>query len=144
MNTIIDTILTNSLLIHRHISGRKNSLLSKVGISRNVLDVLMLIHHAGQISGKDLAGMLGISTSAITQSIDHLVGDNLVERVTHSQDRRITLLQLSALGKAKLEQITAHHGAILNTALSKCTVEELEILSKIQEKMLNALQINSL
>jgi len=144
MNRIIDNILTNSLLIHRHVVGRKNSSLDQFGICRGTLDLLMLIHHNGQLNGKDLASMLGISTAAITQAVDRLVKDGLVERLENLEDRRITLLKLSKNGEEKMQKVTQNHCDILSVALKEGTPEELKILASFQEKILKALQTNKL
>lgn len=45
-----------------------------------------------------------ISKPAVTMAVDKLVDQGLVERVRDAQDRRVVYIQLTPLGKNKLEQ----------------------------------------
>ena len=67
--------------------------------------VLMLIEQRGEISVKEAATALRISSSASTQLVDGLVKSNYVERETHTEDRRAVVLTLSKKMKKQVEKM---------------------------------------
>ena len=67
--------------------------------------VLMLIGHQLEISIKDVASALFISSSATTQLVDGLVKSGYVVRREQLKDRRTVLLSLSKKTKNQVEKM---------------------------------------
>ena len=67
--------------------------------------VLMLIDRCGEISTKDIAHTLQISSSATTQLVDGLVENGYVTREEQAKDRRVILLALSKKTKKQVEKM---------------------------------------
>jgi DNA-binding MarR family transcriptional regulator len=66
---------------------------------RGVWAVSALAQSKPGLSGRDLVGRMGISKQAISQLVDNLVASGYVARRPSPDDRRRTLLQLTARGR---------------------------------------------
>lgn len=91
------------------------------------------LHHDASV--KDLAQKFSMSSSAVTQLIDGLVKDGLLERKEHSDDRRKLKISITHKGEEQLSRARALHIASLTKILEPLTDEELKALCTIQEKI---------
>jgi DNA-binding MarR family transcriptional regulator len=67
------------------------------------LEYLRLLHSADGARVQDIVDALGTTVGAASKLTDRLVADRLVERMPHPTDRRSSLVQLTAAGRAALE-----------------------------------------
>jgi DNA-binding MarR family transcriptional regulator len=63
------------------------------------------IGRSNQISLNDLADLLGLDKSTMSRTINNLVEDNLVNRDTHSEDRRYITIILTKKGEEVYQSI---------------------------------------
>ncbi len=91
------------------------------------------IHHESSI--KDLAGRFSMSSSAVTQLVDSLVKDGMLERVEHALDRRKLKLSITGKGKEKLAEARNAHATSLAKIFEPLTDRELELILTLQEKI---------
>src|SRR5215213_184696 len=90
----------------------------------------LLAGHAEGLSGRALAGLLGVGPSAVTPLVDRLVDHGYVRREEDRQDRRITRLLLTPAGATVLHQMAAGRREILAEVLRKLEPEELAVVER--------------
>jgi DNA-binding MarR family transcriptional regulator len=81
-----------------------------VGEARNSMDraAFLLLHRldrTGAVGVKALATAMGIDSSTVTRQVAPLVDNGLVDRVPNPDDGRAVLLELSPVGRERLEEV---------------------------------------
>lgn len=107
--------------------------------TRAQLGILIMIGHWGIKNTKDLAIKLEMTSSAVTQLIDALAKEGLLKRQQDKTDRRITLLELTPIGKKKLEIAKKQRLDFLFKLLSPLNDTDLTHLKNIQDKIIQSL-----
>ncbi|WP_234380198.1 MarR family winged helix-turn-helix transcriptional regulator [Streptomyces sp. CMB-StM0423] len=84
--------------------------LAGAGQMRNTMDraaylLLNRLEQHGPTGVKALAAGMGIDSSTVTRQVAPLVDGGLVERATHPEDGRAVVLELTALGRARLHEV---------------------------------------
>jgi DNA-binding MarR family transcriptional regulator len=122
--------MMRALLHVRAASGSWN----EVNVTLPQIRVLSLLAgHAEGLSGRTLAGLLGVGPSAVTPLVDRLVDHGYVRREEDRQDRRITRLLLTPEGAAVLQQMAAGRREILAEVLHHLDAEELATVDRAFE-----------
>lgn len=101
---------------------------------------LYIIKAKGPLSSRQLGEVLYITPGAVTQLVDYLVKEGLVERQPSQEDRRVTNLSVTADGEAKIEKIHQERRSILAEIYGVLSDEELATLVTAQQKMTTQLQ----
>ena len=70
--------------------------------------VVMLIGQRGKVSMKDVAKVLHMTSSAVTQLVDGLVENGYVEREESAEDRRTVMLALTKKTKKQVAKMKGH------------------------------------
>lgn len=85
----------------------------------------------------DLSRHLMVTNGNVTGVTDQLVKDGLVQRVKSSEDRRSSLLKLTAKGKVQLTAISAAHNEWICSVFGELSDESIEnmLLSLDELKM---------
>lgn len=63
--------------------------------------------------------------SNLTRMVDRLEARGLVRRAPADHDRRVTLVQLTAAGKALIDELRPHHRMLVEQRMSYLTAEQL-------------------
>jgi DNA-binding MarR family transcriptional regulator len=100
--------------------------------------ILMLLSRHGNVSGGELAGLLGIGLAALSGMIDRLVQQDLVARTEDLRDRRVRRIGLTKKGAELIESILNAGGARMVSLLSRLSAEELEVVARASELMVKA------
>ncbi len=106
-----------------------------------VVGVIYDRHPAG-VMLKDIADELKLTPGAISQTVDVLVRENLVERTTSPTDRRAILLRPTAAGLELKEQHARQINAVMQTISKDVKDEDFDIFVKVLAHLLE--QINTL
>jgi DNA-binding MarR family transcriptional regulator len=93
----------------------------------------LLCNHEHGISGRELAGLLGVGPSAVTPLVDRLVDHGYVRREEDRLDRRITRLLLTEDGMALLQRMTAGRREQMADLLRHLDAEELAVVNQAFE-----------
>ncbi|MFX0067162.1 MAG: MarR family winged helix-turn-helix transcriptional regulator [Candidatus Hermodarchaeota archaeon] len=88
---------------------------------------------------KELAESCDCTRSTITGVVDTMEENCLVTREKNPNDRRSTLVKLTEKGK-KLKNATPPIESIVNGCCPEINQEEIEILGKLLQKLLNSLK----
>ena len=98
--------------------------------------------HPEGVMLKEIADDLKLTPGAISQTVDVLVRENIVERTTSQSDRRAILLRPTAMGLELKEKHTQHIQEIMDKVTAGVSAEDLEIFSRVTTHLLE--QVNNL
>jgi DNA-binding MarR family transcriptional regulator len=89
------------------------------------LKILLLLYRLGDTSGRELAGLLGVSLATLSGMVDRLVAHDLVIRNEDPHDRRVRRISLSATGNEMIGKIITAGAEKQARLLRLLTDEEL-------------------
>jgi DNA-binding MarR family transcriptional regulator len=89
------------------------------------LKILLLLYRLGDTSGRELAGLLGVSLATLSGMVDRLVAHDLVARNEDPHDRRVRRISLSATGNEMIGKIITAGAEKQARLLRLLTDEEL-------------------
>lgn len=92
-----------------------------------------------QVSIRDLAEELGVTSGGVSQMIDSLVKSDMVCRTTSKEDRRVVYLSISESAKKRLEMISLYLHDRMERAMNKLAKEDRARLAESLRKVLEAL-----
>ena len=89
--------------------GRINTVLSPLGLNFSRFEALALLAFTreGQLPLGKIGERLQVHPTSVTNTIDRLERDGLVERVSHPTDGRTTLARITAAGRAVADDAQA-------------------------------------
>ena len=99
--------------------------------------------HPSGVMLKEIADELQLTPGAISQTVDVLVRENIVERTVSPTDRRAILLKPTAMGLELKEQHARHVNNVMHSISKDISAEDLETFTRVLEHLLeqmNALQ----
>lgn len=109
---------------HQILLGRINAALSPFGLTFSRFEVLALLSfsQSGQLPMGKIGDRLQVHPASVTNLVDRLVADGLVERITDPNDGRLRLVRLMASG-AKLVEECAEQLATINFGVGQLSSE---------------------
>jgi DNA-binding MarR family transcriptional regulator len=111
----------------------------RFGLNREGFDVLATLRRAGlpyRLSPTELYRWLMLSSGAMTNRIDRLEADGLVERAPDPQDRRGVLVGLTAKGKRLIDDAMTDHVSNEERLLAHVSQADVATLNRILRKLL--------
>ncbi|MET9482716.1 MarR family transcriptional regulator [Streptomyces sp. NPDC006638] len=110
--------------------------LGGIGQVRNSMDraaylLLNRLHQEGPMGVKALAAGMGIDSSTVTRQVAPLVDTGLVKRTSHPEDGRAVVLQLSARGQARLEEVRSSRRELMAQVTDGWAAEEREAFATL-------------
>lgn len=108
-----------------------DKLMAAQGASFSRTKMMMFINTNGRVRSTDLAEAFGFAPRTITEAVDGLERDGLVERVVDESDRRVKHISLTATGKevlASTEPVRKRFATRLFEVLSQEEIEQLASL----------------
>ena len=99
------------------------------------LKILLLLHRLGDTSGRELAGLLGVSLATMSGMVDRLVAHDLVTRTEDPTDRRVRRITLSSTGADMITTIITAGTEKQTRLLKRLTDGELRIVAEAMEAM---------
>ena len=92
-----------------------------------------------QVSIRDLAEELGVTSGGVSQMIDSLVKSDMVCRTTSKEDRRVVYLSISESAKKRLEHISSYLHDRMERAMNKLAKDDRARLAESLRRVLEAL-----
>lgn len=117
----------------RRLRGRETQRLGKLSYAQYSL--LFGLAAGPALSGSQLACIADLSPATVTQMLDHLEADGLVERVRSDHDKRVVLTSLTARGRQLVEQRRASLERRWNAALAEFDDEQLAAASTVLDRI---------
>ena len=103
-------------------------------LTRTQIEIIFMLAD-GPKSTSELAKVLVLTQSAVTQTVDTLVRQDLVERRPDGSDRRVTTLHLSEEGRRLTERLRGLRRRKMEALLQKLTPDEVEAMISITQKL---------
>lgn len=126
----VEEIVESFYAIKHKLSAEMHFYFDKVHVTHSQWLVLHIVKKQKNISIKDLADLLEITSSAATQLVDGLVNKGLLVRKSNPDDRRALELELSEKSKEQFESIKSKS---LKTLASFFNILDNDELSKYWE-----------
>lgn len=118
----------------RRLRGRDTHLLGGE-ISHAQFELLAELRERGPLPAGELAHVAGLSAATVSQMLDHLAADGHVKRVRSEADRRVVLIELTALGRRRVEATKAIWRERWEEALEGVDEDELRIASGVLQRI---------
>ncbi len=109
-------------------------------------DVLATLRRSGSpysLSPTAIVSLLMLSSGAMTNRLDRVESEGLIERQPDPHDRRGLLIRLTPAGKKLIDRALGHHAANELELLSGLTAEERQTLERLLRKLLVGLEGSS-
>ena len=103
--------------------------------------VLMILKKDAKISQNELANLIFKDNASITRMIELMVKKDYLIRTIHKEDRRKFNLEITEKGKKTLELINPIVQINRETALNGLSLEEINLLDKTLNKIINNCKI---
>ena len=97
--------------------------------------VLEVLYHLGSMCQYELAVKILKSSGNMTMVIDNLEKHGLVQRQRNTEDRRMVTVNLTPLGRARIEAVLPVHVAAIQAELSVLTPAEQSELGELCRKL---------
>ncbi|MEJ5053962.1 MarR family winged helix-turn-helix transcriptional regulator [Sphingobacterium sp. MYb382] len=104
---------------------------------------LIKILYEEPMTQKELGQRSGKDQPTLTRIIDLTIKKDLVQRISHPTDRRSLLLQLTAAGKAKVEELSPNIADIRMKAWENLSEEDFAHFTRILNTIYNNLDKES-
>ncbi len=102
--------------------------------------ILALLSREDGLSQRDLAEKLYIRPSSLSEVLDKMGANGLIERRQQDDDKRVSLIFLTPKGLETATQVEASQEKIANELLEGFSAEEHETLSKLLDKLVDTLE----
>jgi DNA-binding MarR family transcriptional regulator len=122
----------------QHAEVKRGRILAEHGVSATTLDLLVALRRSGEpyvSTPSELARLLVLSSGGVSQRLERLERDGLVERQVSGSDRRVVHVHLTDLGLQTLDRLIDDYMAHEEQMLSGLTPRELTQLSRLLTKL---------
>ena len=99
------------------------------------LKILLLLYRLGDTSGRELAGLMGVSLATMSGMVDRLVAHDLVTRAEDPHDRRVRRITLSTTGSRMIADIITAGTEKQARLLRRLTDAELRTVADAMQAM---------
>lgn len=94
----------------------------------------ILLEYNKGLHQKDIAEIIRVNPSSMSELIDKLENDGYVKRITDTSDKRATIITLTPIGKIRAYDVQRTKEEQLNTMFENLTCEEKEELIRLLNK----------
>ncbi len=120
---------------HRAVLARVEPRLARRGLTATQLGVLEALLHKGALTQRELGRKVLTSAGNMTDVLDKLAARGLVRRVRGTADRRMVQVELSAEGRAMIDELFPRHAADIAWAMSGLAAGELAALGDLLRRL---------
>jgi len=97
LQDVVNQLRRSSLLKHDH-SGLR-------GAEKHMLILISELKDGEPVTISEIANKIGVTLAAVTHQINALEKENLIKRLSRSEDRRIVLVKLSKKGNLQVKDL---------------------------------------
>ncbi len=105
------------------------------GLRRADASVLKVLANDGEQRGGEIAGKLGVDASVVSRQLSALEADGLVSRRPDPADARVSLVQLSGSGRARLDALYAGYTKQLRAALADWDDDQVAAAAEVLRRV---------
>jgi DNA-binding MarR family transcriptional regulator len=139
-------IIGRILRVEHLADARIRRTLRREGLDRGGFDVLATLRRSGppyRLTPTRLYQELVLTSGAITHRVDALEGAGLVERISGTQDRRSSLVGLTAQGRKVANRAMAAHMECEAGMVAPLAEADRKMLARLLKKLLHGMEEES-
>jgi len=132
-------IIGRMVRLMKHLAKARSQALASFGFQEGEFDVLATLRRAGvpyRLSPTQLYQSLLVTSGAMTNRLNRLEQQGLIERVAAPDDKRSLLVGLTAPGQQQIEQALAIHTATQEAVLAPLSASERAELERLLKTVL--------
>ncbi|QSO46579.1 MarR family winged helix-turn-helix transcriptional regulator [Alicyclobacillus mengziensis] len=133
-----------SLVILMQNLGPQLIVRTQVGLTPGQVFMLHFIRQESKCSVSNLAEKMEVAPSAITVMLDRLENHGFVRRTRDKADRRVVLIELTALGEQRLSEVLHLRNQVIKHCLTQMGLNELDSFIRGLEKLASIAQTTDL
>jgi DNA-binding MarR family transcriptional regulator len=129
--------------LRAHISRAHETAFQRHGLNSASFDLLATLRRSGppyRLSPSDLMDMMMITSGTMTNRIDQLEKQGLVERLPHPDDRRALLVALTDKGRIVIDAAVTDHVENQHRLVETLTLEERAALDALLKRYLTSFE----
>jgi DNA-binding MarR family transcriptional regulator len=129
--------------LRAHISRAHEAVFQRHGLNSASFDLLATLRRSGppfRLSPSELLETMMITSGTMTNRIDQLEKQGLVERLPHPEDRRALLVALTEKGHAVIDAAVTDHVANQHRLIEALTAEDSTALDGLLRQFLTAFE----
>jgi DNA-binding MarR family transcriptional regulator len=129
--------------LRAHISRAHEAVFQRHGLNSASFDLLATLRRSGppfRLSPSELLETMMITSGTMTNRIDQLEKQGLVERLPHPEDRRALLVALTEKGRAVIDAAVTDHVANQHRLIETLTAEDRTALDGLLRQFLTAFE----
>ncbi|MCB2050427.1 MAG: winged helix-turn-helix transcriptional regulator [Novosphingobium sp.] len=138
--TDIESLVTGYVEVYRQLTRTLDQQMARNGASLARTRLLLFLIKRGPMRAIDIADFLAQAPRTVTQAIDGLERDGLVERLPDPTDRRAKQIRVTASGVDAAAKTEPMRRKIVDQTFGTLNEEEREVLQAILTKLLQSLQ----
>ena len=137
-NEALDATFAELRRVMAAMRGRFHRELAAHGLTFPQWFLVKSLRHAGRLTVKELADLLGVTPANVTGIVDRLERDGFVTRSRSSEDRRVVYVRLTESGHAKAAEILGFGARVLGDLFDGWSAADLaefrEMLARVNLK----------
>jgi DNA-binding MarR family transcriptional regulator len=102
--------------------------------------LLMVLQCRGSCKMSEIGTELGVTPRNITKLVDGLEAESLVVREQHPEDRRATLIRLTANGMLVCKESAMANHAVIASIFQKLSAADRKHMARILQRLIDILQ----
>jgi len=129
---VLGEVLASVVAVSRDIRAERRTPFHGRTLTASQMDALFhLAHGPAPVTPGALAGVLGVTPGAVTQLVDALRAEGLVETSTHPDDARSRVIRLSAEARDQVAAFELHAVARMLPRFDSLDDDELASLARL-------------
>jgi DNA-binding MarR family transcriptional regulator len=130
------------LAVQRNGNRLLNEVLKEVGVTASQAEVIRVLEMKQPLSLKELGQLLICETGSPSRLVDRMIRDGHVERMTHPDDSRFVLLQLTKKGQEAAEKVKYVEEQFYHQIQNMVSETELSEINPILERFLRGFTLH--
>ncbi|MHB1492384.1 MAG: MarR family winged helix-turn-helix transcriptional regulator [Thermoplasmataceae archaeon] len=90
--------------------------------------LLKFLNYHGERKTSDISQLLGISLPTVSEILNSIESDRLIERVHDEKDRRVVMVRLTDQGRAFVKNIESRNQTLIERSLSRMPDHDLDAM----------------
>lgn len=132
---LIEKFLRSYFHFHRQIDASCDCTPEKRQFNRAQIELLYSLHKHGSLTVGEIAKGCAVTSSAATQLVEGMEQHGLITRSEDPGDRRVVRISLSPKGQQAYKTFHTKHIALVDQIMTEVSVDELQTLIRIQDKI---------
>ncbi|PJK18019.1 MarR family transcriptional regulator [Chryseomicrobium excrementi] len=120
---------------HKVLHESTNQFFQDHGLNPTEFAVLELLYHKGRQALQKIGSKILLASGSITYVVDKLERRGFINRIASDEDRRVTYAEITAEGKAFMEELFPKHELQLVELMSVLTEAEKQTLTELLKKL---------